>query len=81
MAKVSFEEKLEKSKELIDRLMNPEITLEECIKKIKKPLKRIDYTCYQVIQELKNLYLTDKGAILVLLIGNEELLGLRLALS
>lgn len=55
--------------------------LEECIKKIKKQLKRTDQTCYHVIQELKNLYLTDKGVILVFLLGNGELLGLKLALS
>ncbi len=41
MNKVSFEEKLEKSKELIDKLMNPEITLEESIKIYKEGLESI----------------------------------------
>jgi len=41
MQKASFEEKLEKSKELIDKLMNPEITLEESIKIYKDGLETI----------------------------------------
>jgi exodeoxyribonuclease VII small subunit len=41
MAKMSFEEKLEKSKDLIDKLMNPEITLEESIKIYKEGLETI----------------------------------------
>jgi len=41
MADVSFEKKLEKSKELIDRLMNPEITLEESVKIYKEGLESI----------------------------------------
>jgi len=41
MEKVSFEEKLEKSKELIDKLMNPEISLEESIKLYQEGLETI----------------------------------------
>jgi len=41
MSKVSFEEKLNKSKELIDKLMDPEITLEESIKIYKEGLETI----------------------------------------
>jgi len=41
MVKKSFEEKLEKSKDLIDRLMNPKVTLEESIKIYKEGLETI----------------------------------------
>ncbi|PHS33801.1 MAG: exodeoxyribonuclease VII small subunit [Sulfurovum sp.] len=37
----SFEEKLEYSKELLEKLMNPEITLEESVKVYEEGLKNI----------------------------------------
>jgi exodeoxyribonuclease VII small subunit len=37
----SFEEKLEHSKELLEKLMNPEITLEESVKLYEEGLKNI----------------------------------------
>ena len=37
----SFEDMLERSKELVDKLMNPEITLEESIKIYKDGLETI----------------------------------------
>ncbi|HIQ27945.1 MAG TPA: exodeoxyribonuclease VII small subunit [Sulfurovum sp.] len=37
----SFEEKLEYSKELLEKLMNPEITLEESVKIYEEGLKNI----------------------------------------
>jgi len=37
----SFEEKLEYSKELLEKLMNPEITLEESVKLYEEGLKNI----------------------------------------
>jgi len=37
----TFEEKLEHSKELLEKLMNPEITLEESIKLYEEGLKNI----------------------------------------
>jgi exodeoxyribonuclease VII small subunit len=37
----SFEEKLEHSKELLEKLMNPEITLEESVKLYGEGLKNI----------------------------------------
>ena len=41
MKKKSFEEKLEHSKELLEKLMNPEITLEESVKLYEEGLKNI----------------------------------------
>jgi exodeoxyribonuclease VII small subunit len=37
----TFEEKLEYSKELLEKLMNPEITLEESVKLYEEGLKNI----------------------------------------
>ena len=37
----TFEEKLEHSKELLEKLMNPEITLEESVRLYEKGLKNI----------------------------------------
>lgn len=37
----SFEEKLDYSKELLEKLMNPEITLEESVKVYEEGLKNI----------------------------------------
>ena len=41
MSKETFEEKLEYSKELLEKLMNPEITLEESVKLYEDGLKNI----------------------------------------
>ena len=41
MEKETFEEKLEYSKALLEKLMNPEITLEESVKLYEKGLKNI----------------------------------------
>jgi len=41
MASSTFEEKLEKSKKLIEKLMDPEITLEESVKIYKEGLETI----------------------------------------
>ena len=41
MKKQSFEEKLEHSKELLEKLMDPEITLEESVKLYEEGLKNI----------------------------------------
>jgi len=41
MKEQSFEEKLEHSKELLEKLMNPEITLEESVKLYEEGLKNI----------------------------------------
>ena len=41
MKNETFEEKLEHSKELLEKLMNPEITLEESVKLYEKGLKNI----------------------------------------
>ncbi len=48
----SFEEKLKKSKELVDKLMNPEITLEESIKIYKEGLETIK-EAQQMLEEAK----------------------------
>ncbi|MBT8348964.1 MAG: exodeoxyribonuclease VII small subunit [Sulfurovum sp.] len=41
MKNETFEEKLEHSKELLEKLMNPEITLEESVKLYEAGLKNI----------------------------------------
>ena len=41
MKEQSFEEKLEHSKELLEKLINPEITLEESVKLYEEGLKQI----------------------------------------
>jgi exodeoxyribonuclease VII small subunit len=41
MAKMSFEEKIKKSKEILDKLMDPEITLENSVKFYKEGLKEL----------------------------------------
>ncbi|MEA2048245.1 MAG: exodeoxyribonuclease VII small subunit [Campylobacterota bacterium] len=41
MKELSFEEKLEHSKALLEKLMNPEITLEESVKLYEEGLKNI----------------------------------------
>lgn len=41
MKNQTFEEKLEHSKELLEKLMNPEITLEESVKLYEEGLKNI----------------------------------------
>jgi len=41
MKEQSFEEKLAHSKELLEKLMNPEITLEESVKLYEEGLKNI----------------------------------------
>lgn len=41
MKNKTFEEKLEHSKELLEKLMNPEITLEESVKLYEEGLKNI----------------------------------------
>ena len=41
MKNESFEEKLEHSKSLLEKLMNPEITLEESVKLYEEGLKNI----------------------------------------
>jgi exodeoxyribonuclease VII small subunit len=38
---MSFESKLEKSKEILDKLMDPEITLEESVKAYDKGMKEL----------------------------------------
>ena len=48
----TFEEKLEYSKELLEKLMNPEITLEESVKLYEEGLKNIK-EAQQLIEEAK----------------------------
>lgn len=48
----NFEEKLEHSKELLEKLMNPEITLEESVKLYEEGLKNIK-EAQKMIEEAK----------------------------
>ena len=52
MKEQSFEEKLEHSKELLEKLMNPEITLEESVKLYEEGLKNIK-EAQKLIEEAK----------------------------
>jgi len=48
----SFEQKLEESKEILNRLMNPEITLEESLKLYEEGLNRIK-SAQKMIEEAR----------------------------
>jgi len=48
----SFETKLEESKEILNRLINPDITLEESLKLYEEGLKRIK-SAQKMIEEAK----------------------------
>ncbi len=48
----SFEQKLEESKEILNRLMSPKITLEESLKLYEEGLKRIK-SAQKMIEEAK----------------------------
>jgi exodeoxyribonuclease VII small subunit len=48
----SFEQKLEESKEILNRLMSPEITLEESLKLYEEGLNRIK-SAQKMIEEAK----------------------------
>ena len=52
MKNETFEEKLEYSKELLEKLMNPEITLEESVKLYEEGLKNIK-EAQELIEEAK----------------------------
>lgn len=52
MKNQTFEEKLEYSKELLEKLMNPEITLEESVKLYEEGLKNIK-EAQKLIEEAK----------------------------
>ena len=52
MKNKTFEEKLEHSKELLEKLMNPEITLEESVKLYEEGLKNIK-EAQKLIEEAK----------------------------
>lgn len=52
MKRRSFEEELEYSKEILDRLMNPEITLEESIKLYQEGIESVK-RAQQMIEEAK----------------------------
>ena len=42
MKENNFEDKIKNSKEILEKLMNPEITLEESVKLYKKGLKELE---------------------------------------
>jgi exodeoxyribonuclease VII small subunit len=52
MAKMSFEEKIKKSKEILDKLMDPEITLENSVKFYKEGLKELQ-EAQKLLEEAK----------------------------
>jgi exodeoxyribonuclease VII small subunit len=52
MKNKTFEEKLEYSKELLEKLMNPEITLEQSVKLYEEGLKNIK-EAQKLIEEAK----------------------------
>jgi len=53
---------------------------DECMKTLRARLRGDKQYCYDVIRELGKMYLEEKDFAIVLLLGNEELLGLRLLL-
>ena len=52
MAQLNFEEKIEKSKEILDKLMDPEITLENSVKFYKEGLKELQ-EAQKLLEEAK----------------------------
>ena len=61
MKNQTFEEKLEYSKELLEKLMNPEITLEESVKLYEEGLKNIK-EAQSLIEEAKTKILVIEQA-------------------
>ncbi len=53
---------------------------DECMKALRTQLRGNKQYCYEVVRELGKMYLTEEDVAIVLLLGNEELLGLRLLL-
>lgn len=54
---------------------------DECMKTLKTQLRRSKQYCYDVVRELGKMYLEEKDTAIILLLGSEELLGLRLLLT
>jgi exodeoxyribonuclease VII small subunit len=52
MTELNFEEKIKKSKEILDKLMDPEITLENSVKFYKEGLKELQ-EAQQLLEEAK----------------------------
>ncbi len=52
MANLSFEEKIEKSKEILEKLMDPEITLENSVKFYKEGIKELQ-EAQKLLEEAK----------------------------
>ncbi|MEM4971896.1 MAG: hypothetical protein QXE01_11675 [Sulfolobales archaeon] len=54
---------------------------DECMKTLKTQLRRSKQYCYDVVRELGKMYLEEKDTSIILMLGSEELLGLRLLLT
>jgi len=54
---------------------------EECMRILRTRLRGDKQYCYDVVKELGKMYLEEKDTVIILLLGNEELLGLRLLLT
>jgi len=54
---------------------------DECIRILRERLRGNKQYCYDLVRELGRMYLEEKDTLLVLILGNEELLGLRLLLA
>ncbi len=52
MTQISFEEKIKKSKEILDKLMDPEITLENSVKFYKEGIKELQ-EAQKLLEEAK----------------------------
>jgi len=52
---MSFEEKIKKSKEILDKLMDPEITLENSVKFYKEGLKELQ-EAQTLLEEAKSAF-------------------------
>jgi hypothetical protein len=53
----------------------------ECMRTLRKQLRGGKQYCYDVMRELGKMYLKDMDIAIILLFGNEELLGLKLLLT
>lgn len=52
MAKVTFETKIENSKNILEQLMNPDITLQESVKAYEKGMKELN-DATKILEEAK----------------------------
>ncbi len=59
---ISFEEKITKAKELLEKLSNPQITLNESMKLYNEGLKELE-TAQKLLEEAKLVFVTQNNVL------------------